>query len=354
VQADRDDTYFWGWKNQQGLGCTFSFLPRKDVATARNTAMREDAWEETVESGFQILPTRWLGKVRGHDGTKGGVLDGQGVPGSCDFRFSVTPICGWGDIDSPEQKSTGGWLASFSVFEPHWQVTMADARATGIVTWKNKSYEFVDAPFYAEKNWGAALPSKWYWTQCNAFDGYRELSVTAGGGIRTIPFGRREALGMVCVHYNGTFYEAVPWSGHMEWEVATWGSWLLKGNSTYGDRPFEVEISYKCDPLKTPGLVFRAPTPDEGMVFFCRDTFEAETTLTLWQLEYNAETKQYVRKTGPPLIDGATSSQGGAEIGGGPWWSEWKGSSVVKQPVKSLLRFPFRVQKLQRRLRNLL
>ena len=46
------------------------------------------------------------------------------------------------------QKSTAGWLASYSVFEPHWQITMADARATGYVIWNGTKYEFTNAPFY--------------------------------------------------------------------------------------------------------------------------------------------------------------------------------------------------------------
>jgi tocopherol cyclase len=201
----------------------------------------------------------------------------------------------------------------------------------------------------AEKNWGAALPRKWYWTQCNSFDGYDQLSVTAGGGIRLLPFGRQERLGMISIHYDGRFYEGVPWSGSMEW-VAKWGYWELRGNSTYGERPFEAVITYVCDPLQTPGLVFRAPTPDEGMKYFCRDTFDAKVNLTLWELEWDRAQKRYKRKPGPPLIDDATSQQGGAEIGGGPWWDEWKGVSKVKQPIKALLQLPTRIASIPQKL----
>lgn len=339
---------FWAWKEQQGLGCNFKFKPEHDSSDMKCMAALEPAvWKQKVESGFQILPTNFLGRIRGRDGTKGGLFDDDEYESaSCDFDFTVEPVCGWGDTNTDRQKSTAGWLASFAVFEPHWQVTMADARATGQIVWNNKTYNFVDAPFYAEKNWGAALPMKWYWTQCNSFEGYEQLSVTAGGGIRKIPLGR-EALGMVSVHYNGTFYEAVPWTGGMVWNVDTWGSWELKGNCTFGERPFQVEISYECDPSETPGLVFRAPTPDEGMVRFCRDTFVAKCTLSLWELDWNKETKSYVRKPGPPLIDCATSRQGGAEVGGGPWWDTWKGESKVKQPIRSLLRIPYRLQRLR-------
>lgn len=342
VQGDRDDTLFWAWKNQQGLGCTFSHYDSVDASKQREqTALDTQEWNETVASGFQILPNSLLGRVRGHDGTVGTILESDGERFECDFDFSVQPLCGFGGTTVQQQKSTGGWLSKFPIFEPHWQVTLADARATGMVRWKNRTYSFTDAPFYAEKNWGAALPQKWFWTQCNAFPGYNQLSVVAGGGIRKIPLGKQESLGMVSVHYNGTLFEAVPWTGEMSWEVATWGKWILRGNSTRCERPFEVEVRYECDSLSHPGLVFRAPTPDEGLVRFCRDTFEAKCTLSLWELERDPDTRAFVRRSGPPLIDSAKSLQGGAEVGGGPWWDDWKGDSVVKRPIKVLLRVPY-------------
>jgi len=213
VQADRDDTKFWAWEDAQALGCTFRWKDGQEEDEEEGstlTAMGVEDWKNRVESGFQMLPTRLLGRVVGHDGSLGGVHDGQGIPGSCDFDLTIQPLSGWGDDDDDEhdtkaitprqpnnnknthrrrkarfgqygtQKSTAGWLASYAVFEPHWQVTMADGLATGSATWKGKEYNFEDVPFYAEKNWGGAFPSKWYWVQCNSFDGYERLSVTAG------------------------------------------------------------------------------------------------------------------------------------------------------------------------------
>ena len=399
VQSTKDDTKFWASKKSQSLGCTFeencnSSSTDGNSAVCRSiiTELDPDVWKESVRSGFQILDDstlraamvpeskcepRWMGRILGHDGSKGGVLDGQGVQGTVEFDFEVdsNSVCGYGGYttstttagknsttreivgelqrqknhDSQRQKSTGGWLSSFPVFEPHWQVTIADALASGSVDWNGTQYKFKDQPFYAEKNWGDALPSKWYWTQCNSFDNYEgELSVTAGGGIRKLPFGKEEALGMIAIHYKGQFYEAVPWKGNVEWNVSTWGEWSL-----YGDRleetinygldettpPFAVEIRYRCDPEKIPGLVFRAPTPNQGMVPFCRDTFDADCELTLWTLKRNEITNEF-EKVEPPIIDRATSKEGGAEIGGGPWWSEWRGKSELKPVVKTLLNFP--------------
>lgn len=86
------------------------------------------------------------------------------------------------------------------------------------------------------------------------------------------------------------------------------------------------------------------------MVYFCRDTFDANCSLSLWELEWDYKDKIYRRKPGPPLIDRATSSQGGAEIGGGPWWDSWKKESFVKQPIRCLLRIPVRFQRARKRL----
>ena len=160
VQGDRDDTLFWAWNRVQGLGCTFSY--RDNVANVdvlkEQTALTRERWLKSVDSGFQILPNSLLGRVRGVDGTKSDILDDTEEILECDFDFSVTPICGWGGSQESQQKSLAGWLSKFPVFEPHWQVTLADARATGSVRWRDKVYTFTDAPMYAEKNWGPHFP----------------------------------------------------------------------------------------------------------------------------------------------------------------------------------------------------
>jgi len=37
-------------------------------------------------------------------------------------------------------------------------------------------------PQLIEKNWGGAFPQKWFWLNCNSFDGEPDLALTAGGG----------------------------------------------------------------------------------------------------------------------------------------------------------------------------
>merc|ERR1712003_224877 len=109
-------------------------------------------------------------------------------------------------------------------------------------------------------------------------------------------------------------YEAVPWKGDMKWKVDTWGYWRMTGRNTFRtikqtpttsststgsdfneverispttSTLFEVDAVFTCDPEVTKGLKFRAPTPEFGMVYFCRNTFDAEVTLSLWELQYD-------------------------------------------------------------------
>ena len=77
---------------------------------------------------------------------------------------------------------------------------MSHGLATGHIDWDGRRFAFQDAPFYAEKNWratlaliaaaagltliaaycrcrGGAFPRKWFWAQCNAFEGEPDLAV---------------------------------------------------------------------------------------------------------------------------------------------------------------------------------
>ena len=60
---------------------------------------------------------------------------------------------------------------------------MAKGKATGSITWGGKRYDFEDAPAYAEKNWGAGFPKKWFWIVSTCFEDEPEASLTAVGEI---------------------------------------------------------------------------------------------------------------------------------------------------------------------------
>ncbi len=69
----------------------------------------------------------------------------------------------------------------------------------------------------------------------------------------------------ISIHYNGRFYQIVPWTGDMGWEVDPWGRWRFSGrcDDKQGERQFEAEVLITTD---SPGVLLRAPTKDEGMV----------------------------------------------------------------------------------------
>jgi tocopherol cyclase len=61
------------------------------------------------------------------------------------------------------------------------QVLMAHGRATGWIEWGGERFDFEDAPSYAEKNWGGGFPDKWFWVQCESFEGGGMSGLTVAG-----------------------------------------------------------------------------------------------------------------------------------------------------------------------------
>ena len=328
VQYSRDTRRFWGWKHRLGLGCAFrtrtsagatSSEPKEEAFPT--TALEASSFDSEVEQGFQVT-TSW------HQGTL--ALDSSGTGGviapsvtSCSWAYEMEPVHGWGDA-AGTQKATAGWLAALPVFEPHWQILMSYGKSTGSITWGGDTYTFEGAPSYAEKNWGEGFPLKWFWIQCNTFGDEDCTAVTAGGGRRTLPFSLQasEDVAMIGVHHAGRFIEIVPWQGEVRWAVAPWGSWEMEGKA--GDVTVKLEAT-----ADAPGTLLRAPTRDAGLTTVCRDTFEGRLRLRMWE-------------RGRLTLDLASQSCA-LEVGGGPWYEDWKGDAEMKEPLRSALQLPIDV-----------
>ena len=209
---------------------------------------------------------------------------------------------------------------------------------------------------------GGAFPRKWFWAQCNAFEGEPELAVrppdspqacavhveigprragaeccpaacraqlTVGGGVRDLPLlGRTENVALIGVTWRGQFIELVPWAGTVSWEVAPWGSWRVRGQSA----SHEVEVVASCAPGD--GTPLRAPTAQRGLAAACRDTFAGHLTLALWARDGDGSRR---------LLLTARSSQAALEVGGGPWFAPWVASAAMTQPLRSLAAMPLDV-----------
>ena len=217
----------------------------------------------------------------------------------CRWQYHIEPVYGWGN--SQHQQSSAGWLSSFPIFEPGWQITMAHGLATGWIKWQGQKYCFDRAPAYSEKNWGSSFPQKWFWLNSNSFEG-ETLALTAGGGIRQVLWWQEE-VALIGIHYRGKFYEFAPWNSQVSWQIEPWGSWQLEGISD----DYQVTLRGKTD---LPGIYVRTPTA-EGLVFNCRDTTRGELDLTL------------STRAGQKIVE-ATSTQAGLEVGGAPWDKAWR------------------------------
>jgi len=294
---------FWASPSQLELG----HWGKTDLHTQPIWLMPAE-FDHHVQQGYQANAT-W----------NQGVIHDPGSDYSCRWQYAIEPVYGWGDKGAPQQ-STAGWLSSLPIFEPGWQILMAHGLATGWIEWNGDRYEFTNAPAYSEKNWGGAFPQKWFWLNCNSFDGEPDLALTAGGGRRGVLWWM-ESVAMVGLHYQGKFYEFVPWNSEVHWDIQPWGGWQMQARNS----EFEVELTATTN---LPGSPLRAPTQN-GLIFCCRDTMRGQLSLELRRTESEAKRSRSgsggeSRHSGNQLILEAKTSLCGLEIGGQPWDAPWR------------------------------
>lgn len=323
-QYSQDTTSFWGSRHELELGNTFKAKPGQKPPVIMTT---EEKFSSKVEEGFQVSPF-WHQGFLCDDGRSPDMTTVKTIK----WAYSTRPVYGWGDTDK-NQRATAGWLAALPVFEPHWQVCMAGGLSSGWIQWDDRRFEFQDAPSYSEKNWGGSFPKKWFWVQCNVFEGGKgEIALTAAGGRRYLPVtGRYEEVAMVGVHYDGKFYEFVPWYGPVEWEISSWGLWRMKASSVL----YEVELEATA---KKPGTTLKAPTDEAGLAPFCKDSFFGNLRLEIWERTPKGE-------RGKEILS-VTSNLAALEVGGGPWYSTWKRRSETESIMKPVMGLSVDVESL--------
>ncbi|KAJ4708057.1 Tocopherol cyclase [Melia azedarach] len=323
-QYTAESSNFWGSRHELILGNTFK--ADKD-SRPPNKEIPPQEFKRRVLEGFQVSPLWHQGCI--HDDGRSNYVK---TVKTARWEYSTRPVYGWGNVSS-KQKSTAGWLAAFPVFEPHWQVCMAGGLSTGWIEWDGERFEFQDAPSYSEKNWGGAFPRKWFWVQCNVFEGaVGEVALTAAGGLRQLPgLDSFENAALIGVHYDGIFYEFVPWNGVVNWEITPWGYWYIAAeNETH-----MVELKATTE---DPGTTLRAPTSEAGLAPACKDTCFGELTLQIWERRYDG-TK------GKMILD-VKSDMAAVEIGGGPWFNTWKGKTASPELLRRALSVPIDVDGL--------
>ncbi|AFZ37164.1 tocopherol cyclase [Stanieria cyanosphaera PCC 7437] len=275
---------FWAVKDYLGLGHW-----GKTTKAITPQLISADQFEACIKQGYQVTTTL----------NQGYICD-PGSNKSCRWLYQTKPIYSWGNPFNPQ--ATAGWLSYLPIFEPGWQILMAHGLATGWIEWQGKVYQFTDAPAYSEKNWGRSFPQKWFWINCNSFNNQSGLALTAGGGVRKV-LGWQEEVAMIGIHYQGEFYEFVPWNAQISWQIEPWGTWQMQAVN----QDFEVTLVGKTD---LPGTYVRTPTA-KGLVFNCRDTTRGELNVNLRQ------------RQGKTIVK-ASTEVAGLEVGGFPWNQAWK------------------------------
>jgi tocopherol cyclase len=270
---------FWASPYDLGLGHWGNY----NSSTQPQLLSCED-FEQQVSEGYQVTATLHQGSLN--------------IPGQapCRWCYRTTPVYGWGNVQG-FQRSTGGWLSFLPIFEPGWQVLMAQGLATGWIEWQGQRYEFTDALTYSEKNWGQSFPEKWFWMNCNYFEDAIDLALTAGGGRRKV-LSWTEEVAMIGIHYDGLFYEFVPWNSQVSWQIEGWGKWQMQADNGL----FQVKLTGTTD---LPGTLVQVPT-ENGMAYNCRDTAKGLLNLVLRD------------RWGKEIVT-ANSSLAGLETGGQPW-----------------------------------
>ncbi|MBD2665577.1 hypothetical protein B6N60_00008 [Richelia sinica FACHB-800] len=283
-----DVSKFWASRDVLGLGhwgqtnlqISPQYLPPEEFT-------------QQIQSGYQATST-----------INQGIISDRPTGKYCRWYYEIQPIYGWGNQHTLQQ-STAGWLSFLQIFEPGWQILMAHGLASGWVDWNGQIYEFTNAPAYSEKNWGGAFPQKWFWLNCNSFNQQPDLALTAGGGKRGVLWWMEE-VAMVGIHYQGKFYEFVPWNAKVEWDIQPWGQWQMRASNL----DYEVELTGTTD---LPGTPLRAPTA-QGLQFCCRDTMQGHVSLEL--------RKRIGKKSQTILV--AESNLCGLEVGGSSWVRSWQ------------------------------
>eukprot|EP00958_Prasinococcus_capsulatus_P016065 scaffold1766_cov401-Prasinococcus_capsulatus_cf.AAC.22 len=352
-QSSTETDRFWGAKKELSLGYAFT----QHAVPPQGSCVPAEEFFAKVAEGFQFSSTQHQGRII--DDSTAPVIEGNQRVETAEWDYAIKPLCGWGGDSSKEQLSCAGWLSSLPVFEPHWQVCMAHGLATGTLKLGDQVYEFEDAPAYTEKNWGGGFPTKWWWVQCNSFEGENELSVTTTGakrGVVVLP-GVEEEVAILGITYQGDFIPFVPAAGKtrsgeveesvVRWKVAPWGSWLVEGkNSMYSAL---VEGSTQNGLHNEASASLRCPTEEKGMIPLCRDTFSGSLRVRVWRhsgggahpnVTSPCDVCEIEGINGPTgrgeLIIDARSSQGALEVGGGPWSTTWESVAEVKEPLRSV------------------
>ena len=78
----------------------------------------------------------------------------------------------------------GGLFSALPFLGQYWHPHLLGGAAAGTAHVGDQEWDLIDADVYAEKNWGAGFPQRWWWGQAQGFD-RPDVCVAFGGGLLT-------------------------------------------------------------------------------------------------------------------------------------------------------------------------
>ena len=96
----------------------------------------------------------------------------------------------------PKAFGGGGIFSSIPFLNQYWHPYRLGGKASGTVEFGGETWTFDGAQLYAERNWGAGFPERWWWGQAHDFDG-ADVSVAFSGGLLQLGPLRRDVTGVV-------------------------------------------------------------------------------------------------------------------------------------------------------------
>ena len=137
-----------------------------------------------------------------------------------DLRFSNSYV--W-----PKAFGGGGVFSAVPFLNQYWQPYRLGGSAAGGVEFGGDSWSLDGATVYAERNWGAGFPERWWWGQAHDFDG-ADVSVAFSGGLLRLGPIARDVCGVVVRLGDRVIRITPPASVRSE---VTAGRWIVRARS---------------------------------------------------------------------------------------------------------------------------
>ncbi|MDA0250699.1 MAG: tocopherol cyclase family protein [Actinomycetota bacterium] len=96
----------------------------------------------------------------------------------------------------PKAFGGGGMFSAIPCLNQYWHPYYLGGRASGTVAYAGDSWTFENAKLYAERNWGAGFPLRWWWGQAHDF-GDADVCVAFSGGLLSLGPIARDVNGVV-------------------------------------------------------------------------------------------------------------------------------------------------------------